>query len=586
MVLMLLWACTKDPDPADSGATTGDSSGPNNADSGGDDTGEPLDSDGDGTPDSEDCDPSDPEIHPGATEVCDGADNDCDDLIDEDLAVTLYPDADGDGYGDGAAGALVCPGEEGYVEDDTDCDDEDGEVNPGAEEVCDDEVDNDCDGVDAACPLLGELQPEQADAVLLGDAGEFVGASTDAAGDWNGDGHDDVLVGVYGKDGYTGAAVVVLGPQSGVKSLWDVDHAAVHGTDGNDYVGWAIAGGEDLDGDGDPDLALGAYGYGSGGDKGAAFVFYGPFTGDLTLADADATVDGGDYSNFAYNVSAVPDITGDGTSDVVIGSYGLSSDNFIGAAFVFEGPFYGNKDFDDEVVLYGYETTGLAGMSHSGIRDSNGDGIGDLTVSMPYTDGSKGTMHLVFGPVTSTGSLEDSDRQITGEAYGELGRVGRMGDGDVDGDGLGDVLAASWDHGGSAGAAYLVLGSSTETGETSVADGQAQFYGSEGGTYGARDVNLVGDLDGNGHDDVMVGALYTNDGNGAAYLWYGPVSGSHDFGDADATFLGPEADNGSGLGLALGAVGDGNGDGLDDLALGAWRENTNGTNSGAVYLWY
>ncbi len=103
--------------------------------------------------DAQDCDDSDAAIHPGASEVCDGADNDCDGLTDDDDDgvdasgfSTFHADDDGDGYGNSGATSDACDVPAGHVVDDTDCDDTDADVNPGATEVCD-ELDNDCDGL-------------------------------------------------------------------------------------------------------------------------------------------------------------------------------------------------------------------------------------------------------------------------------------------------------------------------------------------------------------------------------------------------------------------------------------------------------
>jgi len=97
-----------------------------------------------------DCDDTDASINPLASEVCDGIDNDCDGDIDADDSdavglTTYYPDADGDSYGDSSGGTDECSAPSGYTTDDTDCDDTDASVNPGATEVCD-SIDNDCDG--------------------------------------------------------------------------------------------------------------------------------------------------------------------------------------------------------------------------------------------------------------------------------------------------------------------------------------------------------------------------------------------------------------------------------------------------------
>jgi hypothetical protein len=113
--------------------------------------------------DDTDCDDNHEGTHPEAEEACDGLDNDCDGEIDEDAldALVFYADTDSDNYGDASSSVSACAAPEGYVANDTDCDDGNEDINPDATEICDDlMVDEDCDGLsndedtDIACPTL------------------------------------------------------------------------------------------------------------------------------------------------------------------------------------------------------------------------------------------------------------------------------------------------------------------------------------------------------------------------------------------------------------------------------------------------
>ena len=110
-----------------------------------------TDADEDGyTVEDGDCDDNNSSVFPGAEEVCDGVDNNCDTQVDEGLLVTVYVDNDGDGYGS-MRSMEACPGTPGTSTNNEDCDDGDGSINPGASEICGDDIDQDCNGRDPAC---------------------------------------------------------------------------------------------------------------------------------------------------------------------------------------------------------------------------------------------------------------------------------------------------------------------------------------------------------------------------------------------------------------------------------------------------
>ena len=126
------------------------------------------------TADLTDCDDGAGDVNPGADELCNGTDDNCDGAVDEDSAAdasTWYADTDGDGYGDAGDSTAACDAPAGYVGDASDCDDDDGAVNPAATELCDG-LDNDCNGLtdeDAAADAATWYADSDGDG--FGDAG-------------------------------------------------------------------------------------------------------------------------------------------------------------------------------------------------------------------------------------------------------------------------------------------------------------------------------------------------------------------------------------------------------------------------------
>ncbi len=115
------------------------------------------DQDGDGYPADVDCDDFEPDVHPGADEVCDSIDNNCDGNVDEGVLSTFFFDSDADGFGSNSS-IEACSVPDGYADNNLDCDDFEPDVHPGADEVCGDGIDQNCDGADLSCDDVDDDQ--------------------------------------------------------------------------------------------------------------------------------------------------------------------------------------------------------------------------------------------------------------------------------------------------------------------------------------------------------------------------------------------------------------------------------------------
>ncbi len=584
---------------------------------------EPVDADGDGHSSDVDCDDTDPSVHPNADELCNSLDDDCDGDVDEDAvdAPTWYSDADGDSWGDPEAPVQACSQPEDAVGDSTDCDDDDTASHPGADEVCYDDTDNDCDGEtdeDCACP--DEYPLEGADAVLFGNTEEgLAGYSVAGAGDVNGDGYDDLIIGApgaawegdelegYYEGGANGAATIVLGPVSGDQ---DLEHASawIEGTYDFDSTrcvstGWSVAGVGDTNGDGyddvlvgDPDMFADGY-WVRDWPSGMAALFLGPVSGVQHMFAADATMNwSGYHADVGYDVAGAGDVNGDGLSDILIGApFGGVTDDGGGEVYVFTGPVTGTIHTSDlQAVLWSATFGAGAGSAVSSAGDVNGDGLDDILVGAPEDSSVRfqtGAAHLVLAPMEGTVSLDDSSLTVRSSEH--VPNVGQAlsAAGDLDADGYGDFILGQQTTSNIevvGGAVFIFYGSSHGGGAGTVelTSAEAMLSGTEEYEQAGGSVSQAGDTDGDGRSDLLVGSsMYcqANNTEGTTWLVHGPITGTWALDDIAATrFTGPNA--GDQAGVAVSSAGDVDADGLSDILIGAPGDDTNGSEAGAVYL--
>lgn len=553
------------------------------------DTGSQVDADEDGyvasSEGGDDCDDDDPHINPDAEEVCDGRDNDCDGSVDEGLETSSwYPDDDGDGYGAEAGVLDSCDQPSGYVEENTDCQDTEATIHPGAEDVCDDGIDSDCDGEEeVGTRVSGTIDLASSDAKLIGEAAGDSTPLSLASSDLNGDGHADAVIGSSGPDGAgenSGAAYVVLGPIVGDLDLSAAD-AEITGEGVGDHAGTDVAAG-DFDGDGSFDLVVGASEEDEGGtDAGAVYFVGSPSSGPISLTSAFAKVTGEAGGDHAGQYLAIGDFDGNSVDDLIVGAPANDSNGaYSGEACIQLGPVSGTHSLADaDACIRGERAESYAG-ARLATGDFDGDGSVDIAVTAWQDSAFNGVVYLERGFTSGISVLSDLDASWTGEAASDWAGTS-LATGDWDGDGLDDVMigAPYNDAAGrtGAGAAYVVPGSSS--GAASLSTASVILLGENEADAAGRSV-VMADFDADGSTDLVVGAWSYDRNAGAAYVLYGPVSGVFDLSGADVKFEG-EPNSQAGYALAAGNI---DGEGGDDLLIGAPSDDDGGSGAGAVYL--
>ena len=318
----------------------------------------------------------------------------------------------------------------------------------------------------------------------------------------------------------------------------------IDGIDASDYAGRAVSGAGDVNGDGLADLIVGALGADPNGDNraGESYVVFGktsPNTVDLgNLGSGGFRIDGIDTSDFSgFAVSGAGDVNGDGLADLIVGASGAdpNGDSDAGESYVVFGKT-GTSAVDlGNLGSGGFRIDGIdagdyAGRAVSGAGDVNGDGLADLIVGAfganPNGDGRAGESYVVFGKtgtsVVDLGNLGSGGFRIDGiDASDNAGRA-VSGAGDVNGDGLADLIVGAYfaDPNGDSGAgeSYVVFGkTNTSTVDLgNLGSGGFRINGIDAGDRSGVAVSGAGDVNGDGLADLIVGASGT-DPNGDSY---------------------------------------------------------------------
>jgi hypothetical protein len=436
----------------------------------------------------------------------------------------------------------------------------------------------------------------------------WFGYDVSCAGDVNGDGYDDLVVGEpFYSNGQSneGQVTLFLGSASGIQPANSVSYES---NLGNTLLGWSVCTAGDANGDGYADWAAGAPNYSNGeSTEGAVYFFQG--AASLFLAPAPKIAEGNSPGhNFGVDVSPCGDFNGDGLGDLVAGRPGYSDiTGSVGAITIILGT-YDLTAWPFSGTFAGPVVNGSFGRQVSVGGDLDGDGFSDalsLDTSGALAPGDGGAGEIGEGGPLNPPQLVSVDGFTLvnlGLLISDAVALGPYGggsgwsvavDGDVNGDGFDDVLVGApnyFNTGSQNGLVELFFGHADRPGTVPPPPFIAplpdwSFTTSNALAQLGYSVAYAGDVNADGYDDVIVGAPeYTNGQalEGAAFVFYGSPGGLS--GSPDWTIESNEI--GARYATSVASAGDVNGDGYADVLVGAFTASHGASGGGACYLYY